>query len=153
MRALIQRVSRASVILPGGNRRSTGRGLLILLGVAAGDTAEDAFRLADKTAELRIFSNPEGKFDFSLLDVKGEALVISQFTLYADCAKGRRPDFSAAAEPALARKLYEDFAARLRDRGTPVKTGEFGAHMEVEIHNDGPVTIMLESGTRQHEQF
>lgn len=146
MRALIQRVSRASVNLPDGTSRSIGRGFVILIGVAKGDSGEDAAWLADKTAALRIFSNDEGKFDHSLLDIKGQALVVSQFTLYADCRKGRRPDFSSAGSPGEAEKLYEEFAQGLRARGITVKTGEFGARMKVEIINDGPVTILLEKG-------
>ncbi len=145
MRALIQRVNKASVSCSSGLKRETGRGLVILLGVAIGDKHEDAVRLADKIAGLRIFSNADGKFDYSLLDIKGEALVVSQFTLYADCAKGRRPDFTAAAPPDIAKKLYEEFTALLKEKGIPVQTGEFAAHMEVEIINSGPVTIMLDT--------
>ena len=144
MKAFIQRVSRASVSLADGTSRSIGKGLVILVGVAKGDSGVDAAWLADKTAALRIFSNEEGKFDYSLLDIRGEALVVSQFTLYADCRKGRRPDFTLAGAPGEAEKLYKEFAQGLRDKGIAVKTGEFGARMEVEIVNDGPVTILLE---------
>lgn len=144
LRALVQRVDSASVALPGGEERSIERGLLILLGVSHSDTPDLAVKLAEKTARLRIFSNAEGKFDRSLLDEKGEALVVSQFTLYADASGGRRPDFIAAARPELAQPLYERFAQALRELGVPVKTGEFGAHMKVSGCNDGPVTLLLE---------
>lgn len=144
MRALVQRVDSACVALPGGEERSIGRGLLILLGVGHEDTAERADALAEKAARLRIFSNAEGKFDRSLLDEKGEALVISQFTLYGDAGAGRRPDFTAAARPERARPLYERFTEHLRLLGVPVRTGEFGAHMRVSSRNDGPVTLLLE---------
>lgn len=145
MRALIQRVKRAAVAIDGRNRAETGPGYAILLGVGEGDAETDAEALADKTAGLRIFSNSEGKFDHSLLDVGGEALVVSQFTLYADTRKGRRPDFTGAAKPAAANRLYEYFVKCLRDKGIEVKTGVFAAEMTVEIVNDGPVTIWLDS--------
>lgn len=144
MRALIQRVKRGGV-KTGEVHNHIGRGLVILLGVGEGDSEADAAALAEKAAHLRIFSNAEGKFDHSLLDVKGEALVVSQFTLYGDAAKGRRPDFTAAAKPAEAARLYEYFSEVLREKGVPVKTGVFGADMEVEILNDGPVTIWLDT--------
>jgi D-tyrosyl-tRNA(Tyr) deacylase len=144
MRALIQRVKRGGV-KTAGTHVTTGPGLVVLLGVGTGDSAADADFLAEKTANLRIFSNAEGKFDHSLLDVKGEALVISQFTLYGDASRGRRPDFAAAARPAEAVNLYEHFIKALRSGGVPVKTGVFAANMEVEIINDGPVTIWLDS--------
>ena len=131
---------RASVS-PGGE---IGAGLCVLLGVARGDTAADAERLAAKVANLRIFENEEGKFDRSLLDVSGAALVVSQFTLIADTDRGNRPSFSAAARPEQAQPLYERFCAGLRELGVPVETGVFGARMEVELVNDGPVTIILE---------
>ncbi len=145
MRLLLQRVSRAAVELPSGERRETGPGLLAFVGVGKGDTQAAADKLAEKTVNLRIFSNAEGKFDRSLLDVKGEALVISQFTLFGEAKGGRRPDFTAAAAPAEAVPLYERYAERLRALGVPVKTGEFGAHMKIELLNDGPVTLWLDS--------
>jgi len=126
---------------PGGE---IGAGLCILLGVARGDTAADARRLAGKIARLRIFQNDEGKFDRSLLDTGGRALVVSQFTLLADTAKGNRPSFSGAARPEVAEPLYEQFCFALRRAGVHVETGVFGARMDVELVNDGPVTIILE---------
>ena len=145
MRALIQRVSRASVTVDGERLAEIGQGLVVLLGVAAGDTAEDAHRLARKTAEMRIFSDAAGRFDLSLLDVGGEALVVSQFTLLADARKGRRPSFTRAAPPEEAEPLVEAFAAALRETGVEVRMGRFGARMLVDIHNEGPVTIFLDS--------
>lgn len=139
MRAVVQRVSRAESS-PGG---SIGAGLCVLLGIADGDGAADAERLAEKIARLRIFENDEGKFDRSLLDTGGAALVVSQFTLLADTAKGNRPSFSAAARPELALPLYERFCDALRALGVEVATGEFGARMAVELVNDGPVTIVV----------
>ena len=147
MRALIQRVKRAAVAIDGKNHGEIGPGYVVLLGVGEGDAETDAESLADKTANLRVFSNSEGKFDHSLLDVRGEALVVSQFTLYGDTRKGRRPDFTAAAKPAAANKLYEHFVNCLRSKGIEVKTGVFAADMTVELINDGPVTIWLD--TRQ----
>ena len=123
-----------------------GRGLVVLLGVAAGDGPEDAAKLARKTAELRIFADAAGRFDLSLLDVSGQALVVSQFTLLADTRKGRRPSFTRAAPPEEAEPLVDAFCAALREVGVEVQTGRFGARMLVEIHNDGPVTIVLDSG-------
>ena len=145
MRALIQRVEQAEVRLPGEESRTIGRGLLIYLGVGRNDTPEDARRLAEKTANLRIFSNPKGKFDRSVLEERGEILVISQFTLYADPRGGRRPDFTSAAPPREAKALYERFAERLSQAGLAVKTGEFGARMSISSVNDGPVTIWLDT--------
>lgn len=145
MRALIQRVKKAAVEIAGATHSRIGPGYAILLGVGEGDTEKDAEFLADKTANLRVFSNSEGKFDHSLLDVKGEALVVSQFTLYGDAAKGRRPDFTRAAKPGEAARLYEYFVKCLEDNGVNVKTGLFAADMTVEIINDGPVTIMLDT--------
>ena len=139
MRAVVQRVSRASST-PGG---AIGPGLCILLGVAADDDEAAADRLAEKVARLRIFENEEGKFDLSLLDTGGQALVVSQFTLLADTEKGNRPSFSGAARPELAEPLYERFSQALRDLGVTVETGVFGARMAVELVNDGPVTIIL----------
>ena len=121
-----------------------GAGLLVLLGVAAGDVPGDAARLAAKVARLRIFANDDGRFDRSVLDVGGAVLVVSQFTLIADTAKGNRPSFAGAAPPEDAERLYETFRAALRDVGLPVEQGVFGARMDVELVNDGPVTIVLE---------
>lgn len=144
MRVLIQRVKRGGVKTAAAHI-TIGPGLVVLLGVGADDSAADSEFLAEKTANLRIFSNSEGKFDHSLLAVKGEALVISQFTLYGDAFRGRRPDFAGAARPPEAALLYEHFVGALRSKGVPVKTGIFAADMEVEIINDGPVTIWLDS--------
>ncbi|HDD24395.1 MAG: D-tyrosyl-tRNA(Tyr) deacylase [Chloroflexi bacterium] len=144
MRALIQRVSRASVSVGGEVVGAIGRGVVVLVGVTHGDTEEQAEWLARKVAGLRIFEDNAGKMNAGLLDVDGAALVISQFTLYADCRKGRRPGFTDAAPPEVAEPLVEHFAQALQGYGVPVKTGVFGAHMLVEIHNDGPVTILLE---------
>jgi len=145
MRLLIQRVLRAVVRLPDGSSRPVGRGLVVLVGVGKGDGEDAAAKLAEKTANLRIFSNEQGKFDLSLLDVKGEALVVSQFTLYGECSRGRRPDFTAAMPPEEAEALYRAFARALAGLGVPVQTGEFGARMQVELVNDGPVTIWIDS--------
>jgi D-tyrosyl-tRNA(Tyr) deacylase len=139
MRAVIQRVSRASAT-PGG---SIGPGLCVLVGVAEDDDEAAALRLADKIARLRIFENEAGKFDRSLLDTGGEALVVSQFTLISDTAKGNRPSFSAAARPEDAEPLYERLVEALRALGIHVETGAFGARMAVELVNDGPVTIVI----------
>jgi D-tyrosyl-tRNA(Tyr) deacylase len=139
VKAVVQRVVRASVT-PGG---SIGAGLCVLLGIANGDDEATVARLAEKIARLRIFANEDGKFDHSLLDTGGSALVVSQFTLLADTAKGNRPSFSAAAPPQLAEPLVERFASTLRELGVPVETGVFGARMQVELVNDGPVTIVL----------
>ena len=122
-----------------------GRGLVVLLGVAAGDSPEDAAKLARKTTDLRIFADAAGRFDLSLLDISGQALVVSQFTLLADVRKGRRPSFTQAALPEEAEPLVDAFCAAMRETGVEVQTGRFGARMLVEIHNDGPVTIILDS--------
>jgi D-aminoacyl-tRNA deacylase len=143
MRAVLQRVSRATVRVGGRVEGEIGPGLLVLLGVAAGDGEDDAARLAGKVARLRVFENDEGRFDRSLLDTGGAALVVSQFTLIADTGKGNRPSFAAAAVPEEAETLYERFCAVLRELGVPVETGVFGARMAVELVNDGPVTITL----------
>jgi len=140
MRAVVQRVSRARVT-PGGE---IGPGVCVLFGAAAGDGEEQAARLAGKVARLRIFPDDEGRFDRSLLDVDGAALVVSQFTLIADTAKGNRPSFADAAPPEHAEPLYERFCSELRALGAPVETGVFGAEMVVELVNDGPVTIVLD---------
>ncbi len=145
MRVVAQRVSRASVTVEGEVVSSIGRGLLLLVGAAQGDGEAEARRLAQKCAELRIFADAEGKFNLSLLEVGGEALVVSQFTLLADTRRGRRPSFVAAAPPAQAEPLVEAFAQALRQAGAPVQTGRFGAKMAVELLNEGPVTIVLDS--------
>ena len=144
MRALLQRVSRASVTVDQQTISDIGNGLLILLGVGHGDGEEQAKFLAEKIANLRIFEDEQGKTNLSILDVKGEAIVVSQFTLYADTRKGRRPSFIDAALPDVAEPLVSRFVELLRGHGVPAQTGKFGAHMQVEIHNDGPVTIWLE---------
>jgi D-tyrosyl-tRNA(Tyr) deacylase len=140
----VQRVSRARVAVGGETAGEIGRGLCVLLGIERGDTAAQAARLAEKVARLRIFENAEGKFDRSVLDERGEALVVSQFTLIADTAKGNRPSFVGAARPEEAEPLYEAFCDGLSALGIDVAKGVFGARMEVEVVNDGPVTIVLE---------
>jgi D-tyrosyl-tRNA(Tyr) deacylase len=146
MRVLLQRVTRGSVTVDGQITGQIGQGLVLLVGMGEGDSEAVVDRLAEKVANLRIFSDADGKFNLSLLDVGGGALVVSQFTLYADARKGRRPSFTNAAGPDLARPLCDRFAQRLRELGVPqVGCGVFGAHMDVEIHNDGPVTIWLDS--------
>jgi D-tyrosyl-tRNA(Tyr) deacylase len=144
MRALLQRVSHASVTVEGQVISSIDKGLLILLGVGHNDGEEQVQFLADKVANLRVFEDDQGKTNLSILDVKGEALVVSQFTLYADVRKGRRPSFTDAALPDVAEPLVERFSEVLGQCGVPTQAGKFGAHMHVEIHNDGPVTIWLE---------
>ena len=145
MRAVVQRVSRSSVVVEGQTVGQIGRGLMILLGVTHGDGDEQARWLATKIAGLRIFEDDEGKMNRSLLETGGAALVVSQFTLYGDCRKGRRPSFTDAARPEVAEPLCEQFTDYLREAGVgQVEYGVFGAHMEVEIHNDGPVTLILE---------
>jgi D-tyrosyl-tRNA(Tyr) deacylase len=146
MRVVVQRVSRAFVRVSGATAGEIGPGLLVLLGVADGDGDEEAARLAAKVARLRVFEDAAGRFDRSLLDTGGAALVVSQFTLIADTAKGNRPSFTAAAPPERAEPVYERFCAALRELGVPVETGVFGARMDVELVNDGPVTIILEVG-------
>jgi D-aminoacyl-tRNA deacylase len=148
LRAVVQRVSEARVTVGGERVGEIGRGLVVLLGVARGDTEPDAEHLAGKFARLRIFEDEDGKFDRSLIDVGGEALVVSQFTLIADSKrqKGTRPDFSKAARPDVAEPLYERFCEALREAGIRVQTGVFGARMELELTNDGPVTIVLDVG-------
>ena len=144
MRALVQRVRSGKVTVNGNITAQIGRGLVILLGIGHGDSGEQARFLAEKIATLRIFEDQQGKTNLSALDVGGEAIVVSQFTLYADTHKGRRPSFTDAALPEVAAPLVEQFATSLRDQGIPTQTGIFGAHMLVEIQNDGPVTIWLE---------
>ncbi len=144
MRALIQRVSKASVTVEDRVISQIGKGMVVLLGVGHGDGEEQVRFLAEKTANLRIFEDEQGKTNLSVLDVKGEAIVVSQFTLYADTRKGRRPSFTEAALPEVAEPLVGRFVELLRGYGVPTQSGQFGAHMLVEIHNDGPVTIWLE---------
>jgi D-aminoacyl-tRNA deacylase len=146
MRALLQRVSQARVVVDGSVVGEIGAGLLILLGVAKPDTSDDAAFLAEKILNLRVFADAAGKMNRSLLDTRGELLVVSQFTLYGDCRKGRRPGFDAAAPAEQARALYESFVETARRGGLRVETGVFQAHMEVSLTNDGPVTMMLETG-------
>jgi D-aminoacyl-tRNA deacylase len=143
VRAVVQRVSEARLSVAGERVAEIGRGLVVLLGVARGDSEADAERLAGKVARLRIFEDEAGKFDRSLLDVGGEALVASQFTLIADTRKGNRPSFTEAAPPDEAEPLYEAFCAALASLGVPLARGVFGARMAVELANDGPVTIVL----------
>jgi D-tyrosyl-tRNA(Tyr) deacylase len=146
MRAVIQRVSYGSVRVDEELIGEIGRGVVVLVGVRDGDAESDAAWLASKTANLRIFPDDEGKFDRSLLDVRGEALVVSQFTLYGDARRGRRPSFSHAAAPQVAEPLIEAYCQQLREEGIPrIETGRFGAMMHVEIHNDGPVTLLLDT--------
>ena len=144
MRALLQRVSKASVTVDDKVISRIGKGLVVLLGIGQGDGEEQVTFLAEKIAHLRTFEDSQGKTNLSILDVKGEAIVVSQFTLYADSRKGRRPSFTDAALPAIAEPLVDRFVELLRGHGVPTQTGQFGAHMQVEIHNDGPVTIWLE---------
>ena len=144
MRAVLQRVRDASVTVAGEAVSAIGYGVVVLVGVAEGDTPERAERLAGKVARLRVFENEDGRFDRSLLDIGGEALVVSQFTLLADTSKGNRPSFTGAATPEEAEPLYEALCAALEREGVPVARGVFGARMEVALVNDGPVTIVLE---------
>jgi len=152
MRSVLQRVSSGRVTVSGQIVAEIGRGLVILLGIGPSDGQEQARFLADKIANLRIFEDDQGKMNLSVRDANGQAMVVSQFTLYADTRKGRRPSFTDAAPPDIARPLVDFFAQQLNSLGVPTQTGEFGAHMLVEIHNDGPVTIVLEadspSGTK-----
>ena len=145
MRAVIQRVTRASVTVEGRVTGEIGAGLLVLLGVSRTDNPESAAYLAEKIANLRIFSDEAGKMNLSLLDVGGSALLVSQFTLYGDMRGGRRPSYIQAAPPEQANLLYEEFVRSIRSLGVPVQTGVFQAHMRVELVNDGPVTILLDS--------
>jgi D-aminoacyl-tRNA deacylase len=144
VRALVQRVSRASVRVDGREIGAIGRGLAVLLAVRDGDTTAEADWIADKLPELRVFAGEAGTFDRAMVDVGGELLVVSQFTLYGALRKGRRPDFGAAAPAAVAEALYDHVVARLRAAGHTVATGVFGAMMALELVNDGPVTVMLE---------
>ena len=145
MKALLQRVTRASVSIDNEEVGRIGQGLVVFLGVAGGDMEKDAQYLAQKIVNLRIFADKEGKFNLSALDVKAELLLVSQFTLLADTQKGRRPSFTEAAAPVRAEELFNYFVGQTRATGLKVATGRFQAYMQVEIHNDGPVTIMLDS--------
>ena len=148
MRALVQRVTSASVWIDGAEVGRIGTGLVVLLGVADGDDDADARYLVDKIANLRIFADAQGRFNRSALDVDGGLLVVSQFTLYADTRRGRRPDFTRAADPETANALYQRAVEMFRATGLPVATGRFQAYMQVKLENDGPVTILLDSADR-----
>jgi D-tyrosyl-tRNA(Tyr) deacylase len=145
MRAVVQRVSRAKVTVHGEITGEIGPGLLVLLGVGTGDTRADADYLADKTIGLRIFEDPAGKMNLSVVDIRGAVLAVSQFTLYGDVRRGKRPSFDGAAPPQLARELYEYFVERIRVAGLRCETGRFQEMMQVELVNEGPVTILLDS--------
>jgi D-tyrosyl-tRNA(Tyr) deacylase len=145
MRALLQRVTRARVLVDGEVVGEIGCGLLVLLGVARTDTPEDARWLADKVASLRIFADAEGKMNRDVTEAGGGVLVVSQFTLYGDCRKGRRPSFIEAAPPEIAIPLYEAFVNGIKALGIPTATGRFGAMMQIELNNDGPVTLIVDS--------
>ena len=145
MRALLQRVGRAAVRIDGVVAGETGPGLVILLGVTHDDTLADVRYLAEKCVHLRIFEDEAGKMNRSVLDLGGGVLIVSQFTLYGDASQGRRPSYTRAARPEMAEPLYEAFVSAMRDYGLPVGTGRFGAEMKLEIHNDGPVTLLVES--------
>ncbi len=145
MKALLQRVTGASVSVASEVVGRIGQGLVVFVGVADGDTEKDARYLAQKIVDLRLFSDEAGRFNLSALDIKGELLVVSQFTLLADTRKGRRPSFIEAAPPAQAEELFERFVEQARATGLKVETGHFRQYMQVEIHNDGPVTILLDS--------
>ncbi len=145
MRALVQRVSRSAVFINGELTAEIGRGMLILLGVGREDTPENIQYVAGKCIHLRIFEDEQGRMNRSLAEIGGQVLVVSQFTLYGDTRKGRRPGYSGAAPPEMAEAYYSEFVDALRSQGVSVRTGQFGANMQVEIHNDGPVTLMVES--------
>jgi D-tyrosyl-tRNA(Tyr) deacylase len=145
MRAVVQRVSEASVEVEGAVVASVGRGLLVLLGVGKGDSESDLDYMVDKILNLRVFEDSNGKMNLSLLDVGGEMLVVSQFTLYGDCRKGRRPSFSDSADPAVAEPMYLRFIEKVRSRGVRVGEGVFGAVMSVRLCNDGPVTLLIDT--------
>ncbi len=145
MRAVVQRVSRAAIEIDGMNTATIGRGLVIFLGIRGGDSANDCIWMAEKIIHLRIFPDRDGKMNTSLADMGGEMLIVSQFTLYGDCRKGRRPGFSAAAPPEIAEPLYNQFIEEVKRRGIPVATGTFQTEMAVDLVNDGPVTILLDS--------
>ncbi len=148
MRIVLQRVSSGKVAVDGQVIAEIGRGLVILLGIGPADTQEQAHSMADKVAHLRIFDDGQGKMNLSAGEVGGQAIVVSQFTLYADTCRGRRPSFTDAAPPGVARPLVDFFAQELNRLGIPTQMGEFGAVMQVDIHNDGPVTIVIDSDDR-----
>jgi D-tyrosyl-tRNA(Tyr) deacylase len=145
MKAVIQRVKSAQVYVDGRLSGKIGNGLLVFVGVGKGDDENDVSYLVSKLPDLRIFEDTSGKFNLSLKELDGELLIVSQFTLYGDCKKGRRPSFTEAEEPTTAKSLYERLINRLREQGIPVQTGEFQAKMEVHLVNDGPVTLLLDS--------
>jgi len=145
MKAVIQRVKSAQVYVDGRLSGKIGNGLLVFVGVGKGDDENDVSYLGSKLPDLRIFEDTSGKFNLSLKELNGEMLIVSQFTLYGDCKKGRRPSFTEAEEPTAAKTLYERLINRLREQGIPVQTGEFQAKMEVHLVNDGPVTLLLDS--------
>ena len=145
MRVVLQRVSEASVTIDGQLVNEIQQGYLLLVGIVDGDTAETVEKMAAKVHDLRIFEDENGKMNLSLKDIEGEILAVSQFTLYGDARKGRRPSFSDAARPEIANPLYEEFVQKVKDLNINVGTGKFGAHMMVDLTNDGPVTILLES--------
>ena len=145
MRAVIQRVTSAEVTVDGRSTGKIGKGLLVFVGVGKGDGEADISYLSSKIPDLRIFEDHSGKFNLSLRDVGGEMLIVSQFTLFGDCRKGRRPSFSDAEDPGVAKVLYEQLVERMKRQGIPVHTGEFQADMEVHLVNDGPVTLLLDS--------
>ena len=145
MKAVLQRVKKGSVTINNSELRSISNGLVVLLGITHGDKEKESIYLAEKAANLRIFEDSEGKMNKSLIDIGGEMLIISQFTLYADCKKGKRPSFTFAAKPDIAIPLYENFIEKIKSLGINVQTGEFGADMLVSIDNDGPVTIVIDT--------
>lgn len=145
MRAVVQRVKSAEVLVNDRSIGKIGKGLLVFIGIGQGDGEEDLSFFASKLPDLRIFEDSSGKFNLSLKEIKGEMLIVSQFTLYGDCRKGRRPSFTEAEEPALAKNLYERLILKLKEQGIPIQTGEFQARMEVRLVNDGPVTLLLDS--------
>jgi len=145
MKAVIQRVKSAQVDVDGRSTGKIGGGLLVFIGVGKGDNESDISFMASKIPELRIFEDASGKFNLSLKEINGEMLIVSQFTLYGDCKKGRRPSFTEAEEPTSAKILYERLITRLKEQGIPIQTGEFQAKMEVHLVNDGPVTLLLDS--------
>lgn len=145
MRTVVQRVSRAQVTIEGKVKGFIGRGLVVFVGISAEDSKKDLQWLAEKIVHLRIFEDDTGKMNKSLTDIKGEMLIISQFTLYGDCRKGRRPGFSGAAPPIIAEPCYQQFVQEIKNKGIPVATGTFQADMQVELINDGPVTLLLDT--------
>jgi len=152
MRAVIQRVSKACVLVNAKPVGQIGQGLMILLGIRSSDTSDDLNWLAEKCANLRIFENEDGKFHHSLLDIAGEALIVSQFTLYGDTRRGRRPSFTDVASPEMAEPMVETFVRKIKEMGVHVETGQFAAMMDVEIHNDGPVTIIVDTEDRRRDR-